>query len=87
MEVDFTVNQITFSNWENIFKLHGAVFLTTAGLRHTFVLAIDGYYWSSSPGDSEKAYYMYFSRLANGGIGYAGERCYGRSVRLVQDVE
>ena len=42
-----------------------------------------GYYWSSTPYGSEDAYYLGFG---SGGVGmYKYYRCYGLSVRLVQD--
>ena len=41
-----------------------------------------GYYWSSTPSDSDYAWYLGFS-LSEGGMSI-GNRCYGLSVRLVQ---
>ena len=41
-----------------------------------------GGYWSSTPRDSESAWYLYFS--SSGVSMYDYDRCYGRSVRLVQ---
>ena len=42
-----------------------------------------GYYWSSTPYDSDYAWYLYFS---SSGVGmYYGNRCLGLSVRLVQN--
>ena len=42
-----------------------------------------GYYWSSTPGDSGDAWYLYFY---SGGVHVDnGRRCRGLSVRLVQD--
>lgn len=47
-----------------------------------------GYYWSSTPGDSGDAWYLYFGSggvYMNYGSRYNGSRCYGHAVRLVQD--
>lgn len=43
-----------------------------------------GCYWSSTPLDSDNSWLLYFS---SGGVymGYCGLRCYGNSIRLVQD--
>lgn len=42
-----------------------------------------GYYWSSTPGGSDYAWYLYFD---SGEVSMGGNyRCYGQSVRLVQD--
>lgn len=42
-----------------------------------------GYYWSSTPSGSDYAYGLYFY---SGGVGIgSGNRCYGHSVRLVQN--
>lgn len=43
----------------------------------------DGHYWSSTPYDSFDAWYLYFN--SGGHYMYRYYRCYGRSVRLVQD--
>ena len=43
----------------------------------------NGRYWSSAPKDSEYAWNLYFNS-GSVDVGY-GYRCYGRSVRLVQD--
>lgn len=43
----------------------------------------DGGYWSSTPKDSNRAWYLYFG---SGSVGMDDhDRCYGYSVRLVQD--
>lgn len=42
-----------------------------------------GYYWSSTPDGSDDAWYL---RFGSGSVGMiSGSRCYGHSVRLVQD--
>ena len=48
-----------------------------------YILGSNGYYWSSTPYGSEKAWYLYF---ISGSVHSNGSgRCCGRSVRLVQD--
>ena len=47
-----------------------------------------GCYWSSTPGDSGDAWYLYFGSggvYMNYGSRYNGSPCYGHAVRLVQD--
>lgn len=64
-----------------------SIFLPAAGGRfcHGNVLRVGslGYYWSSTPSGSEDAWSLYFN---SGGVYLSGyDRCYGLSVRLVQD--
>lgn len=64
-----------------------SIVLPAAGYRgcsgSVYYVGSSGYYWSSTPKDSDYAWYLGFN---SGGV-YMGDfsRCYGRSVRLVQD--
>ena len=92
---DWTTNNYSATEWE-VMQLNGAVFLPAAGYSYTDPV-IDGtvstedldsgYYWSSSSGDSMTACCLHFyTRKIVIGFG-GGYRCYGYSVRLVQDVK
>lgn len=64
-----------------------SIFLPAAGSRFCDgdVIGVGsyGYYWSSTPSGSELAWYLVFD---SGGVRMGSDdRCYGRSVRLVQD--
>ncbi len=64
-----------------------SIFLPASGYRgrsgYVSRVGSGGYYWSSSPDGSEYAWYLNFF---SGGVGiYGSSRCFGRSVRLVQD--
>jgi hypothetical protein len=87
-EASFSSNTITLSQW-NTLEQHGAVFLPAAGYRDgTFVYIVGsgGIYWSASYCRNDYAYNVFFydsflhSRNSH-------DRYYGRSVRLVCDVE
>ena len=84
----FSTNVITATQWVTL-EQHGAVFLPAAGSRFgAFVgnVGSSGYYWSASYSATNLAWSVYFgsSYLY---AGYDGNRCYGRSVRLVRSVE
>ncbi len=75
----------------NGYKVTGSngnsIVLPASGYRscHGIVINVgsDGYYWSSTPKDSDGAWILYFF---HGGVGLDGfSRCSGLSVRLVQD--
>lgn len=55
-----------------------------AGFRNGGVYGVGtgGYYWSSTPDDSDHAWYLYFT--SSGVDMRGGDRCLGLSVRLVQ---
>ena len=64
-----------------------SIFLPAAGYRDcggsVGVVGSYGYYWSSTPGGSDDAWYLGFN---SGEVGMLNNyRCNGRSVRLVQD--
>ena len=64
-----------------------SIFLPAAGRRNCggYVNCVGslGYYWSSTPRGSDRAWSLLFN---SGGMGMGSySRCYGRSVRLVQD--
>jgi len=77
--------------WQNEgYKVTGtngnSIFLPAEGCRYcegeVDNVGYVGYYWPSTPYDSENAWYLGF---ASGGVFvYSHERCYGHSVRLVQ---
>ena len=79
----FTVEQ-----WSKL-ESAGAVFLPASGGRYgTYVNYVQyyGYCWSATEDSSDSAYYLDFG--SNGaGVGYFDECCYGRSVRLVKDLQ
>ena len=68
-------------------EVAGAIFLPASGSRYgsdvNFV-QYGGYYWSASPVDTVGASYLFFYSL--GTSWYDDYRCYGRAVRLVQDL-
>ena len=64
-----------------------SIVLPAAGYRncdgYVNLVGSDGYYWSSTPNGSERAWNLHFE---SGGVGMNNYgRCRGRSVRLVQD--
>jgi len=64
----------------------GAVFLPAAGYRiGTSVNSVGnyGFYWSSTAGDSDYAFYLYFDSSSSVGPADFGHRVHGHSVRLV----
>ena len=81
----------TWSSNKNGYNVVGpngnSIFLPAAGNRgcdgYVNYVGSGGDYWSSTPGGSDNAWVLYFG---SGGV-YVGydNRCYGQSVRLVQD--
>lgn len=64
-----------------------SISLPAAGSRYcdggVYYVGSRGYYWSSTPRDSENAWRLFFG---SGGVAMRSNyRCYGQSVRLVQD--
>ena len=87
-DATFSSNTLTASQWSTL-EQAGAVFLPAAGYRGgTSVYDVGSYgnYWSASHGGSPSACFVIFdgSSLSTGGW---GDRCTGRSVRLVRVVE
>ena len=88
-EASFSSNVISDSSWISIFESRGAVFLPSAGTRagsSVMYAAVNGYYWTTTSYNSYQACYLFLgdSKID---IGSPSMRYYGRSVRLVRDVE
>ena len=84
---DFAQNTYSAEEWSKM-EANGAVFLPVAGYRSGSGVGGVGSYgdsWSSSACGSNGAYYLYFGSDGVGALSHT--RSYGRSVRLVQDVE
>ena len=81
-----TYQNFTAAEWSKL-ESAGAVFLPASGGRDgSTVLAVQyrGYYWSSTPLDSDGARYLFFfSNMASETV---FTRSYGQSVRLVKDL-
>ena len=85
--ISFNSNTLTASQW-NTLEQAGAVFLPTAGYRNGKSVEDVGYvgeYWSASCDASFLAWSFVF--LNGGLVSDPNYRYYGRSVRLVRDVE
>ena len=82
----FTANTYDATAWGKM-EAAGAVFLPAAGTRSGSTVSnagSDGYYWSSSPGGADFAYYVrFYSKGLN--WQYIFNRYYGYSVRLVHE--
>ena len=90
---DYTGSVYAGSDWST-FEAAGCVFLPVAGFRvgtqaNVYDAGTNGFYWSSSPYDADKAYYVFFSSvfLNPAAAGDYDARFYGYSVRLVRQVE
>jgi uncharacterized protein (TIGR02145 family) len=87
--VDYYAAYQTFTTdqWSKL-EAAGAVFLPASGRRlgsSVYYVQYYGSYWSATEYNSRSAYYLYFySDKADMSYEY---RCYGRSVRLVKDIE
>ena len=84
---NYTHNTYTAEQWA-VMESAGAVFLPAAAYRHWLDSSIKytdlgGFYWSSTPYDSDMAYYLnfYYNDLAPQ---FKEMRCGGRPVRLVR---
>ena len=83
----WTTNTYSAADWAKM-EQSGAVFLPAAGGRNgtnVYGVGSDGFYWSSTPGGTNRAFSLYFDS------GYVdplsiSNRSRGRSVRLVQDL-
>ena len=88
-EDNYSHNTYTAEQWA-VMESAGAVFLPAAAYRHgadsnMYYTDLGGFYWSSTPYDSDKAYYLnfYYNDLAPQ---FNEMRYGGRPVRLVKDV-
>ena len=84
----FASNTISASEWDTL-EQHGAVFLPAAGFRFGVSVksvGVNCYYWSSSHVNRLYAYGVYVTD-SNLIVGDGSNRTYGRSVRLVHEVE
>lgn len=76
----------TGSGYKVIGPNSNSIYLPAAGYRGCYGAVYDvgtrGYYWSSTPNDSDNAWYLYFN--SSGVCMYDTNRCNGLSVRLVQ---
>lgn len=85
-ENNFSHNTYTKEQW-SVMESAGAVFLPAAGYRYgTGVndFGSSGHYWSATPHDTDRAYFLGFGSYGFGPQGYYGDRYGGRSVRLVR---
>ena len=83
----FTTNSWSGEDWTKM-ETAGAVFLPAAGFRNgtsVIVVGSNGYYWSSTHNGTDNAYGLNFSSYSVSPAAYSS-RCYGSSVRLVQEV-
>lgn len=85
-------NKCTWTWEDNGYKVTGpngnSITLPAAGYRYcdgdVDFVGMHGDYWSSTPINSDDAWYLYFD---SGEVGmYGSRRCYGQSVRLVQNL-
>ena len=82
--VSFSDNDIYFFDWEQI-ESNGAVFLPAAGTRNGTSFIVDfNEYWSASNNGKYASYCLYIDN-SNLYDNQPSGRCYGNSVRLVQD--
>jgi hypothetical protein len=85
---NFASNTISASEWDTL-EQHGAVFLPAAGFRFGVSVksvGVNCYYWSSTHVNRLYAYGVYVTD-SNMIVGDGSNRTYGRSVRLVYEVE
>ena len=86
--VQYTVNDITATQWNDIFEPAGCAFFPAAG--HTYNNTVHqpnyGYYWSTTCYRSIRAYTLFFTNEASVRLSTDNKRCLGRSVRLVKEV-
>ena len=85
---NFASNTISASEWDTL-EQYGAVFLPAAGFRFGVSVksvGVNCYYWSSTHVNRLYAYGVYVTD-SNMIVGDGSNRTYGRSVRLVYEVE
>ena len=85
---NFAGNTVSASEWDTL-EQHGAVFLPAAGFRFGVSVksvGVNCYYWSSTHVNRLYAYGVYVTD-SNMIVGDGSNRTYGRSVRLVYEVE
>ena len=83
----YTGSTYSGSDWDT-FEAAGCVFLPAAGYRSGAGVSSEGdlgYYWLSTAVDAYSAYGLYFYGSYVFPVYYNG-RCYGSSVRLVQNL-
>ena len=83
----WNANTYSAEDWTKM-EAHGAVFLPAAGFRSGTVVydvGSDGGYWSSTAGNAYYAYRLYFSSSLVYPA-FSTSRCFGFSVRLVQNL-
>ena len=92
VNVDYTTNTISLTEWNNVLEENGAIFLPAAGRYsgwgYLYGTGTDGYYWSSERylSNVSKAYALLFSKTSHVWSSYQ-DKYQGYSVRLVQDVQ
>ena len=88
-EANYSENTISKSEWISRLEVHGAIFLPAAGCREwkgVYDVGSLGRYWSATRYNNYRAYYVDFGNS----FLYPDRNfdvCYGRSVRLVCEVE
>ena len=91
---DYSINTVSDVQWSSL-EEHGVVFLPAAGYRYSSpyyspaVYSVGSYggYWSATCYNSSSAYFIYFYEGTSYGGFWSQNRSYGRSVRLVCNVE
>lgn len=89
-DADYNENSISQSDWTKMFEANGAAFLPATGYREGTKVNNEGeigYYWSQTPFDNAKAYYVFIEDCNLTPSYHAYGRADGRGVRLVCDVE
>lgn len=91
MNVSFSANIISQSNWISIFEANGAVFIPAGGYRSVASgqltnIATYGGYWSSTHAGDSNAYCVKFTEDEFDGC-FPPYRTYGATIRLVSNAE
>ena len=87
---EYSSNQISVSDWTNIFEAKGAVFLPAAGRRYeTSVYENDvrGFYWSTTHSGQYSAIEFNFGDFTMNIASWYENRSHGYAVRLIQDAK
>lgn len=86
----YSINVISLSVW-NTMESVGAIFLPAGGGRGSnmdLFVGQRGFYWSTTKYDNDNSYYLYIrDYLLDASHTSNGNRCFGGSVRLVQDAQ